>query len=109
MARDAWRTAKQVGPSIVRDALPFLALLPLGAIFSSCGKLLIVPLLAFPDGQMRGADVGPASRVTALSALWVGLLYDADAQARGFSAFGFRLKPRSYRCPLLAGAYLPSS
>ena len=31
--------------------------------------------------EMRGADVGPPGRVTALAALWVGLLYDAAAQA----------------------------
>lgn len=30
--------------------------------------------------EMRGADGGPWSRLCALPALWVGLLYDADAQ-----------------------------
>lgn len=30
--------------------------------------------------EMRGADAGPWSRLCALPALWVGLLYDADAQ-----------------------------
>lgn len=31
--------------------------------------------------EMRGADGGPWSRLCALPALWVGLLYDADAQS----------------------------
>jgi glutamate--cysteine ligase len=30
--------------------------------------------------EMRGADAGPWSRTCALPALWVGLIYDADAQ-----------------------------
>jgi glutamate--cysteine ligase len=30
--------------------------------------------------EMRGADSGPWRRLCALSALWVGLLYDADCQ-----------------------------
>lgn len=30
---------------------------------------------------MRGADEGPESHVTALSALWVGLLYDTESKA----------------------------
>lgn len=30
---------------------------------------------------MRGADEGPQSHVLALSALWVGLLYDAESKA----------------------------
>ncbi|HEX2726328.1 MAG TPA: glutamate--cysteine ligase [Beijerinckiaceae bacterium] len=29
--------------------------------------------------EMRGADIGPPDRITALSAFWVGLLYDEDA------------------------------
>jgi len=31
--------------------------------------------------EMRGADGGPWARICALPALWVGLLYDDDAQA----------------------------
>ncbi len=31
--------------------------------------------------EMRGADSGPWRMICALPALWVGLLYDADAQA----------------------------
>jgi glutamate--cysteine ligase len=31
--------------------------------------------------EMRGADGGPWDRICALPALWVGLLYDAEAQA----------------------------
>jgi glutamate--cysteine ligase len=42
--------------------------------------------VAFPRGrlkrylEMRGADGGPWSRLCALPAFWVGLLYDADAR-----------------------------
>ncbi|MEN0087232.1 MAG: glutamate--cysteine ligase [Pseudomonadota bacterium] len=42
----------------------------------------------FPDArikrymEMRGADGGPWRRICALPAFWIGLLYDADAQAR---------------------------
>lgn len=35
--------------------------------------------------EMRGADGGPWSRLCALPALWVGLLYDAEAQAEAYA------------------------
>ena len=35
--------------------------------------------------EMRGADGGPWRRICALSALWVGLLYDAQAQADAYA------------------------
>ena len=36
--------------------------------------------------EMRGADVGPPERIVALSAFWVGLLYDAAALDPGVAA-----------------------